>query len=123
MKAWKAVVMAAMSLLILVPALALGITDIGRPAITRLWDTEDGKKFACTASYIQPYINDNVSWIITAAHCTGASSVARSEMETLWAVVNWRIIVWDYERYTKQTTDVAIGTVPDVRDGPKLAKE
>ncbi len=121
MKILKAVVMAA---LLLVPVVALGITDTGRPAITRLWNTSESNKFVCTVSYIQPYINDNISWVITANHCANVgSTIARSEAETVWAIINWRMQVHDYGRYTKTTTDIAIGTVPDVRDAGKRPKE
>ena len=106
-----------LALLLLFPLTAGAISDQGRPALSRLWvSTDEGDRFACTVSYIQPYINESMSWVITAAHCADGRLIKRNEAETVAGVVNWRLVVMDHGRYTLHITDVAVGTVPEVRD-------
>jgi hypothetical protein len=107
--------MLAVVLLLLAPVSVLAISDIGRSEITRIWtDTEEGKRFACSASYIFPYIDEYHSWILTAAHCTEANFVARNAAATTLGVINWRGTL--YAR-GETTADIALGTVPEVRRG------
>lgn len=112
--------LAALVLLIAPMSPAIGITDIGRPEVTRLFaDTDTGSKFACTGTYIFPYISDYGSWIISAGHCAVADVAARNQSTGVRGVVNWRAVLSSHGEYGTSTVDLALGTVPDVRDGEK----
>lgn len=93
---------------------ATAITDQGSPAISRLWvSTDEGDRFACTVSYIMPYINESASWVLTAGHCSRASVLKRTPDDGIAGLVNWRIIATNWNLGT--VNDFAIGTAPDVR--------
>jgi hypothetical protein len=111
--------MLAAVMLVAAPILpAEAVTDMGNPAITRLWiGTANGDRFVCTASYIFPYVNENISWLMTAGHCTLGDLVKRDADTTMVGVVNWRGVILGNPNYTAGFNDIAIGTVPDVRDG------
>lgn len=94
------------------------ISDVGRPEISRLWvNTDSGDKFACTATYIQPYLSDRGSWLVSAGHCSIANTLARNQSMTIRAGVNWRGVINTHGEYGTKTIDIALATVPDVRDG------
>ena len=113
---------ALLAILLLFPFTAGAISDQTRPALTRLWiSVDEGDRFICTASYIQPYVNESISWTITAGHCAEGRLIKRSEAETVAGIVNWRLVVMDHGRYTLSVTDIAIGTVPEIRDGRTYA--
>jgi hypothetical protein len=104
------------------PQIVEPISDLGRPEVTRLWrsDDETGWAFTCTASYIHPRIErSGVAWLVTASHCVtaGSDAVARNRAATAWALVNWRGALEAHTPpYTTRTVDIAIGTVPDLRE-------
>ena len=100
----------------LVPA--LGISDVGRPELTRLWrNTDEGDRFTCTATYIFPYANDYVSWLVSAGHCTIAELAARNQSDTIRSGINWRGVVNTHGEYGTNTIDIAVATTPDMRKG------
>lgn len=106
----------AVALLFAVPS-AQAITDMGRPEVTRLFN-ENG--FACTGSYVFPFIEQDVSYIITAGHCITLGNVSyarRNLSETTSALVNWRIVVNSSPARGGKWNDLAIGTAPDTRRG------
>jgi hypothetical protein len=106
-----------MALALLTASDGRAISDYNRPEITRLWvSTDEGDKFACTGTYIQPYISDYGSWLVSAGHCTIATLTARNQSETVRGVLNWRGMVNTHGEYGTQTIDIALATVPDVRD-------
>jgi hypothetical protein len=112
----KLVTAVVLVLALVVPA--SGISDIGRSEITRIWTyTEEGKRFACSASYVFPYIDEYHSWILTAGHCTDAVLVARNAAATTLGIINWRASVNVHGENGTQTVDIALGIVPDVRRG------
>jgi V8-like Glu-specific endopeptidase len=109
--------LAALMLLVAPMAPAIGITDIGRSELTRLWvPTDEGSRFVCTASYIQPYIDDSRTWIVSAGHCAVATEATRNRATGVSGIVNWRAVVDTHGEYGTQTVDLALGTVPDVRN-------
>lgn len=118
MRKFLAGLLAALLLLTAPIAPSFAISDAGRSEITRLWaDTDNGTKFACTGSYIFPYISDYGSWIVTAGHCAVTNIVARNQATTVRGIVNWQAVLSSHGEYGTTTVDLAIGTVPDVRDG------
>lgn len=118
MRKFLAGLISALLLLAAPIAPALGISDVGRPEITRLFaSTENGDKFACTGTYIQPYISDFGSWIISAGHCAAADTAVRNASLGIRAKVNWRAVLSSHGEIGTQTVDIALGTAPDVRDG------
>jgi hypothetical protein len=120
MRRLLAAVLAAVTLVAGTFSPAQAVTDYGNPAVTRLWvGTSEGDRFVCTASYIFPYVNENISWLMTAGHCTLGDLVKRDADTTMVGVVNWRGVILGNPNYTSGYNDIAIGTVPDVRDGVK----
>lgn len=110
--------MLAAALLLLTPVSVVGISDIGRSEITRIWrDTNEGRSYMCSASYVLPYIDDSRSWLLSAGHCTGASMAARNAAATTLASINWRAVLETHGENNTSTVDIALGTVPEVRDG------
>lgn len=104
-------------LLLLAPVSVPAISDIGRSEITRIWrDTDNGKAFACSASYIFPHIDEYRSWIVSAGHCADATMAARNGATTVIGLINWRSVVETHGENGTTTADIALGTVPDVRD-------
>lgn len=113
----KKLVAAAAIVLALVSS-ASGISDIGRSEITRVWkDGNEGRRFVCSASYIFPYIDENRSWLLSAGHCAGADTAARTASATVWGVINWRAVIDTHGENGTGIVDIALGTVPEVRDG------
>lgn len=106
-------------LLAVAPALpVLAISDAGRPEITRIWSpSEEGDAFTCTATYIQPYLSDYGSWLISAGHCSSATLTGRNQSAHIRGVINWRGVINTHGEYGTNVTDLALGTVPDVREG------
>jgi hypothetical protein len=99
---------------------AIGITDPGRPELTRIFaSTDEGYRFVCTASYVFPYVNDSIAWVLTAGHCTQGDTLSRNQSENVRAVVNWRMVINNHGEHGTQTIDLALGTAPDVRDVKK----
>jgi len=110
--------MLAAVLLLLAPVSVLAISDIGRSEITRIWrDTDEGTRFACSASYVFPYIDEYRSWIVTAGHCAEANKAARNAAVTTRGVINWRAQISTHGENGTKVVDIALGTVPDVRKG------
>jgi hypothetical protein len=108
---------AAAFLLFTSPLPGLAISDYNRPELTRLWvSTENGDRFACTGTYIFPYISDYGSWIVSAGHCSIANLATRNQSETVRGVINWRGIINTHGEVGTGTIDIALGTVPDTRD-------
>lgn len=109
-------------LLVLAPWLASGTTDLLDPAITRIWAPgENGDTFICTASYILPRINDALGWIVSAGHCTEGRLAKRNADLSIAGYINWRAILVSHNRViANPDVDLALGTVPDVRDAHKL---
>ena len=107
---------------VLLVSSAFAITDYGSPTVSRLWQpTTQGDRFVCTVSYIFPFVNEYVGWVVTAGHCItgGANYLRRSHENTVISLVNWRAMLLGDLRYTLETVDLAIGTAPDMRDGTK----
>lgn len=118
MRKFLAGLLSALFLLIAPLSPAVGISDVGRPEITRLFvSTEDGSKFACTGTYIFPYISDYGAWLVSAGHCSVADIAARNQSTTIRGVLNWRAVLNTHGEYKTKTADIALATVPDVRAG------
>src|SRR3989304_6312668 len=98
------------AVLVLLPGYgAFGISDQGRPALTRLWT--DDSKFVCTASYVMPRINEYAVWVLTAAHCVPGGSmqtIARNADTSMRAVVNWRAQLMEHGTYARAVVDIAL---------------
>jgi hypothetical protein len=88
------------------------IVDIGDPAVTRLWSA--GDDFMCSATYIRE-ARPGVAWIMTAGHCTGASYARRTVNDYILGAIDWRVAIQTHS-YAGKVYDIALGTVPDVRD-------
>ena len=116
MRRFLAGLLAALTLLVAPVSPAIGITDMGRPELTRLWrSTDEGDRFACTGTYIFPYISDYGSWLISAGHCSIADTAARAQSDTWRAGINWRAVINTHGEYGTKTQDIALATLPDVR--------
>jgi hypothetical protein len=96
-------------------ATASAITDLGDPRVTRIWsESADGSAaFTCSATWIRP-AKGQVSWLLTAGHCAGATYVKRNVTETILAGIDWRVVVTSHA-YADRFLDIAIATAPDLR--------
>lgn len=96
-------------------------SDYGDPAIVRLWalrPSPKADKFVCTGSYIYPTIENGqaMSWLVTAGHCAYADYAKVNADSYMLAGINWRAVLLGDPRYTENFVDLALGTVPDVRE-------
>lgn len=100
---------------------APGVTDYGESAITRLWSPgDDGDQFTCTVSYILPYVNEHIAWVVTAGHCVvdgHGRYIKRTATDSTLSAVNWRAVTLGDPRYTAGFNDLALGTTPEIREG------
>lgn len=114
---------ATLALLLIVATQAIGISDMGNPAITRIFRSDDaGDRFACTASYIMPRVKDaegnavdRASWILSAGHCKEAELAKRNSDVNVYGGINWRMVLESHNDLLTDDVDLALGTVPDMR--------
>lgn len=128
MKRFASAVLVLVLLALSVPV--MGLTDLGHPAITRLWA---GDQFNCTGWYLVPMTVEKsfsmwegwlpdwsddqrgMAWIVSAGHCRGTASVRRDLTAYIIGIVKWVGIIESKPNTVHRFADLAVGAVPDPR--------
>lgn len=100
------------------PVAALSVSDVGNPAVTRLWGSTGYPN--CTAFYLQPaprkFLLEPRAVVLSAGHCApGANEIGRGQTR---AVVDWRQVSFTYCFFfgvCVEAPDYALGVVDDLR--------